>query len=60
MKAYVTDDGKLLLIPEFDKDEQFLTAYAKDDKPRVSVMYPECKLYLHMSHVIVALQEPQP
>lgn len=59
MKAYVTDRGDLMLIPETDKDDQFLASLAKAENPHITAQIIQCK-HPHLSHVTIALQEPQP
>ncbi len=59
MKAYVTDRGDLMLIPETDKDGKFLVDLAQAKQPHITAQIIQCKR-LHLSHVTIALQEPTP
>ena len=63
MKAYVCDDGTMMLIPETDKDEKFLADLAKAKQPpRITAQiaqetYQRVRQKPHLSHVTIALQE---
>lgn len=59
MKAYVTDRGDLLLIPEFKEDDKFLADLAQAKQPHITAQIVQCK-QPHLSHVTIALQEQKP
>ena len=58
MKAYVTDRGDLMLIPETDKDDKFLADLSRAKNPHITAQIIQCK-QTHLSHVTIALQEPK-
>lgn len=58
MKADITDDNKLLLIPESDVDEKFLFSLARGE---VSIdVYGHANLDPILIHAVIAYSQAQP